>query len=315
MNRGVVEPRSPGLPTSILSLWPLRDDCSTPCAGHLSLMLSLATMGALALRAGPLVSRGASTRLSALQMSTFATFKTSKGDIKAELMMDKLPITCSNFADLAKTGFYDGLTFHRVIQVCTISAFTFGKGSHLRTSRPRVGAPQGFMCQFGCPHSKDPKSPRAGTGGPEPGRRVAPLCLSPPAPHSRCPCDSPSLTTTAVRHTCTLAAAHSTYTTPDGTTITRTGGNIPDELIEPISNEVGTLSMANTGMPNSGGSQIFINTKHNVAPLRAKRTPSDSSRDAPADPAAAPQSRHPSTSAVSAPTPFRSEAVARHPVP
>jgi len=213
-------------------------------------MLSLATMGALALRAGPLVSRGASTRLSALQMSTFATFKTSKGDIKAELMMDKLPITCSNFADLAKTGFYDGLTFHRVIQ--------------------------GFMCQFGCPHSKDPKSPRAGTGGPEPG---------------------------------------STYTTPDGTTITRTGGNIPDELIEPISNEVGTLSMANTGMPNSGGSQIFINTKHNVAPLRAKRTPSDSSRDAPADPAAAPQSRHPSTSAVSAPTPFRSEAVARHPVP
>ena len=294
---------------------PLRDNCSTPWQATSFLMLSLATMGALALRAGPLVSRGASTRLSALQMSTFATFKTSKGDIKAELMMDKLPITCSNFADLAKTGFYDGLTFHRVIQVCTIPAFTFGKGSHLRTSRPRVGAPQGFMCQFGCPHSKDPKSPRAGTGGPEPGRRVAPLCLSPPAPHSRCPCDSPSLTTTAVRHTCTLAAAHSTYTTPDGTTITRTGGNIPDELIEPISNEVGTLSMANTGMPNSGGSQIFINTKHNVAPLRAKRTPSDSSRDAPADPAAAPQSRHPSTSAVSAPTPFRSEAVARHPVP
>jgi cyclophilin family peptidyl-prolyl cis-trans isomerase len=29
--------------------------------------------------------------------------------------MDKLPITCSNFADLAKTGFYDGLSFHRVI--------------------------------------------------------------------------------------------------------------------------------------------------------------------------------------------------------
>jgi len=30
-----------------------------------------------------------------------------------------------------------------------------------------------------------------------------------------------------------------------------------------FSNEPGTLSMANTGMPNSGGSQIFINTKHN----------------------------------------------------
>ena len=131
-------------------------------------------------------------------MSTYATFKTSKGDFKAELFVDKLPITGSNFADLAKTGFYDGLTFHRVIK--------------------------GFMCQFGCPHSKDPRSPRAGTGGPVPG---------------------------------------STYTTPDGTTITRQGGNIPDELIEPISNEPMTLSMANTGQPNSGGSQIFINTKHN----------------------------------------------------
>ena len=34
-------------------------------------------------------------------------------------------------------------------------------------------------------------------------------------------------------------------------------------LIEPISNEPMTISMANTGQPNSGGSQIFINTKHN----------------------------------------------------
>lgn len=46
------------------------------------------------------------------------------------------------------------------------------------------------------------------------------------------------------------------FTLPDGTTVTRNrGGNIPDELIAPISNDVGTLSMANTGMPNSGGSQ------------------------------------------------------------
>ena len=128
----VVEAARASPPTSILSLWPLRDDCSAPWQATF-LMLSLATMGALALRAGPLVSRGASTRMSALQMSTFATFKTSKGDIKAELFMEKLPITCSNFADLAKTGFYDGLTFHRVIQVCTIFAFTLGKGSHSRT--------------------------------------------------------------------------------------------------------------------------------------------------------------------------------------
>merc|ERR1719379_2631145 len=145
-----------------------------------------------------LASRGAVMRSSRMNMATYATFKTNKGDFKAELYTDKLPITASNFADLAKTGFYDGLTFHRVIR--------------------------GFMCQFGCPNSKDPKSPRAGTGGPPPG---------------------------------------SEYTLPDGTVITRKGGNIPDELIEPISNEPMTLSMANTGQPNSGGSQIFINTKHN----------------------------------------------------
>jgi cyclophilin family peptidyl-prolyl cis-trans isomerase len=30
-----------------------------------------------------------------------------------------------------------------------------------------------------------------------------------------------------------------------------------------LSNEPGTLSMANTGQPNSGGSQFFINTVHN----------------------------------------------------
>ena len=42
-------------------------------------------------------------------------------------------------------------------------------------------------------------------------------------------------------------------------------GTITDEHPETakISNEPGTLSMANTGRPNSGGSQFFINTKHN----------------------------------------------------
>ena len=52
-----------------------------------------------------------------------ATFKTTKGEFKVELFQDQLPITTSNFKDLATSGFYDGLTFHRVIK--------------------------GFMCQFG----------------------------------------------------------------------------------------------------------------------------------------------------------------------
>lgn len=37
------------------------------------------------------------------------------GTIKVELDADTAPITVTNFINLAKTGFYDGLTFHRVI--------------------------------------------------------------------------------------------------------------------------------------------------------------------------------------------------------
>ena len=112
--------------------------------------------------------------------------------------MDKLPITGSNFVDLCKTKFYDGVHFHRVID--------------------------GFMLQFGCPFAKDAKSRRAGTGGPDGGTVFEVLDGS-------------------------------------GKKITRdAGGNIPDELIDKTSNEPGTLSMANTGQPNSGGSQFFVAT-------------------------------------------------------
>lgn len=44
-----------------------------------------------------------------------AHFKTSKGDFDVELFADKAPITVNNFVFLAREGFYDGLTFHRVI--------------------------------------------------------------------------------------------------------------------------------------------------------------------------------------------------------
>jgi len=80
-----------------------------------------------------------------------------------------------------------------------------------------------FMIQFGCPNSKDPNSKTAGQGGPQSG---------------------------------------STFTV-NGTQVKRTGGNIPDEFTQKIPNETYTLSMANTGQPNSGGSQFFINVKDN----------------------------------------------------
>ena len=44
-----------------------------------------------------------------------ATFKTEKGDIVVELHADKAPVTVNNFVFLARDGYYDGTTFHRVI--------------------------------------------------------------------------------------------------------------------------------------------------------------------------------------------------------
>jgi cyclophilin family peptidyl-prolyl cis-trans isomerase len=113
-----------------------------------------------------------------------AQLSTSLGDFKIELFTDKMPNTAGNFIKLAKSGFYDGLHFHRVID--------------------------NFMIQFGCPHSRDPNSPRAGTG------------------------DGPD-------------------------------GRIADEHPPnaKISNARGTLSMANTGQPNSGSCQFFINVVDN----------------------------------------------------
>jgi peptidyl-prolyl cis-trans isomerase B (cyclophilin B) len=62
-----------------------------------------------------------------------ATIKTAKGDIRLILFPDKAPLTVLNFVNLSKRGFYDGLSFHRVIP--------------------------DFMIQGGCPIGN-------GTGGP-----------------------------------------------------------------------------------------------------------------------------------------------------
>ena len=44
-----------------------------------------------------------------------AHFKTSKGDFDIKLFAKEAPITVNNFVFLAKDGFYDGISFHRVI--------------------------------------------------------------------------------------------------------------------------------------------------------------------------------------------------------
>jgi cyclophilin family peptidyl-prolyl cis-trans isomerase len=66
--------------------------------------------------------------------------ETSAGNITIDLFHGSAPDTVANFVKLVEMGHYDGLHFHRVIE--------------------------DFMIQGGCPHSKDPTSRRAGTGGP-----------------------------------------------------------------------------------------------------------------------------------------------------
>ena len=47
--------------------------------------------------------------------SYHATLKTDKGDVRIELFPKDAPVTVNNFVFLARDGFYDGVTFHRVI--------------------------------------------------------------------------------------------------------------------------------------------------------------------------------------------------------
>lgn len=69
-----------------------------------------------------------------------AIMETEKGTMTIELFDDDAPNTVANFVKLAKSGFYDGLRFHRVIP--------------------------NFVIQGGCPFSRDMKDRRVGTGGP-----------------------------------------------------------------------------------------------------------------------------------------------------
>ena len=49
------------------------------------------------------------------QVAPRAVIETKFGEIELELLSDKAPGHVKNFTDLAKKGFYDGTTFHRVI--------------------------------------------------------------------------------------------------------------------------------------------------------------------------------------------------------
>src|SRR5438876_1443879 len=70
-----------------------------------------------------------------------AIIKTSEGDMVVQFWNDAAPNTVENFKKLARSGFYDGTIFHRIVK--------------------------GFMIQGGDPNSKDPaKENKYGEGGP-----------------------------------------------------------------------------------------------------------------------------------------------------
>lgn len=53
--------------------------------------------------------------LADVQKYTKAVIKTSKGDITVELYPKEAPLSVTNFVQLSKGGFYNNLTFHRVV--------------------------------------------------------------------------------------------------------------------------------------------------------------------------------------------------------
>jgi peptidyl-prolyl cis-trans isomerase B (cyclophilin B) len=104
-----------------------------------------------------------------------AVIKTDKGNIVLRFFPDVAPVTVASFLHLARTGFYNGTTFHRVVP--------------------------DFVVQGGDPLSKDPNNPDVGTGSP--------------------------------------------------------GYNLPAEFSS-RPHQTGTLSMARSQSPQSGGSQFYI---------------------------------------------------------
>ena len=69
-----------------------------------------------------------------------ATIETTQGNIEIELFDADAPNTVKNFTDLIGKGYYDGLSFHRVVP--------------------------NFVIQGGCPNTREGANGMPGTGGP-----------------------------------------------------------------------------------------------------------------------------------------------------
>ena len=67
-----------------------------------------------------------------------ATIETSMGTITLELDAEKSPATVSNFVEYAKSGFYDGTVFHRVIDGFMIQGGGFTKEMNQKPTRAPI---------------------------------------------------------------------------------------------------------------------------------------------------------------------------------
>jgi peptidyl-prolyl cis-trans isomerase B (cyclophilin B) len=60
--------------------------------------------------------------------------KTNYGDIQIELDFEKAPLSAANFLEYAKTGYYDGTIFHRVIDNFMVQGGGFKSGMQQKTA-------------------------------------------------------------------------------------------------------------------------------------------------------------------------------------
>lgn len=110
-----------------------------PTPGMKKLLLRLGFGALLVARAAD--TEGVKSQAKTLDTNEVAVIQTVKGQMVVEFWSDAAPNTIENFKKLARSGFYDGTAFHRIIS--------------------------GFMIQGGDPLTKDPnQSARWGTGDP-----------------------------------------------------------------------------------------------------------------------------------------------------
>jgi len=107
---------------------------------HLILFVIIFSIAAGALGCTQKAAKTVISEESKKMAATKAIIETKFGSITLKFFPDAAPGHVKNFIDLAKKGFYDGTTFHRVIP--------------------------GFMIQGGDPNSKNPDKRMHGTGGP-----------------------------------------------------------------------------------------------------------------------------------------------------